>query len=127
MFIGCAQSIGDIPETFKVIALDDKCNTIADTDMVNKQFSQSLNEGDNFVYPRFYKHIKINNVLYTVKNTVKTGDEIGYNEKYYRYYLKSSFNYLSFKDFYNGTLITQYNNGPLKISFSDLYEETVQK
>ena len=63
-----------VEETFEIFALDEANNILTDDkgnrigiDYINKYFSRKASYDQNFVQPLFYKNIKINSKVYTVK------------------------------------------------------------
>lgn len=133
---GGEEATEEIPEeTFEVFALDDDGNIIAGIDEINAKFNRPATNSPGSVQPLFYKNIKINNKIYTVKgleaNNTRTisynGDSIHilFLKAYNVYYFDRAANSLSFVDFYNNACI-HFNGDVIEISFSDLYEEVVQ-
>ena len=125
----------EIPETFEVFALDGDGNIIAGIDEINAKFNRPATNSPGSVQPLFYKNIKINNKIYTVKGLEADNTRtISYNgdsihilflKAYNVYYFDRAANSLSFVDFYNNACI-HFNGDVIEISFSDLYEEVVQ-
>lgn len=127
-----------VEETFEVFALESE--EWVDIKKVNDEFNFNKGASSEYVTHYFYKKIKINNTVYTVKNLVKSGvDNRGktyysltgsssdikiytYNNNY-EYYFNGISMPLSFIDFIGPNkkpiCFIDYN---ITISFSDLYE-----
>mgnify|MGYP003292780315 CR=1 FL=1 len=130
-------------ETFEVFALDDEDEIIANIDEINAEFNISMDDGSNLMSPFFYKNIKINSVIYTIKglsdnNTCTIiADDINlsidilfideYNECCFSdssYFSDSDhiLDFLDFREFINDNKkLICFENGTT-LSFSDLYE-----
>lgn len=144
MFIGCAMNDngdGSEPsqetteETFDVVALDGNDETIADLDQIEKDFHYKDENGS--IYPIFYKKIRINNIVYTVKDHAydkydiyTVTDGIYYrNKNCDKYYFLNSTNPPNFQDFIDpqknvSIIFILYKGKEEKaISFSDLYKK----
>lgn len=147
-FMGCNMNAGESPEiptsetteetteeAFEIFALDEANNILTDDkgnrigiDQINKYFSRKASYDQNFVQPLFYKNIKINSKVYTVKglNTCTINNisikniPIKFLPKYNLYYFDKMSDPLGFIDFYIGKSIC-FEDGTT-LSFSDLYE-----
>ena len=134
-FMGCSPATGEIPETpiqeateetFEVFALGENGEDIAGLSEINELLNSELRS--------FYKDIKINNKIYTLKgleNNSRTFTDKDNNEVHIYYFNNYWFDTpfspspLNFRDFYMNTPIC-FDGCDIHITFSDLYEEVVQ-
>jgi hypothetical protein len=117
----------EIPETFKVFALDDDGNSIADIDEISTDFNwvSTIKDSNGTRYLRYlYKTICINGIVFKTDNNTYLQSVDGL---VYEYILSDangqpiiSDTYISFIDFYKEISNIEYSTNEIK--FSDLYK-----
>lgn len=132
-FMGCSPATGEIPETpisETIFALDDADNILLDENgieigikKINDKFNYTEDNFQEYIQPYFYKRLKINDAVYTVKSLNINNIQICVYEDYEYYFANKKANPLDFLDF-----IDPQKNAPISfedgttIFFSDLYE-----
>ena len=131
-FMGCSPATGEIPENSiqnTIFALDDADNILLENgievgiEKINAEFNYTEDNFQGYIQPYFYKRIKINDAVYTVKSLSVNNIQIGVYGDYEYYFANKKANPLDFLDF-----IDPQKNAPISfedgtiISFSDLYE-----